>query len=54
VDFQIGIGTLLALGKVNLLLVVLLAALLEHDVRRHGAGAGGEIQRQHPAVLPDE
>src|SRR5262249_27246720 len=51
-DLQIVRRALLALGEVDLLRVVRLAAFLEHDVRRHGTGAGCEIKRQHAMTLP--
>ena len=51
IDLQIGLGALLALGEIDLLRLVFLAAFLEHDVRRHRAGAGPVIKRQHCGIL---
>ena len=47
VDLEIGLGALLAIGEVDLLRLILLAALLQHDMRRHRARARSVIQRQH-------
>src|SRR5262249_26093750 len=46
-DLQIGFGALFALGEIDLLRCVLLAAFLEHDMSRHRACAGSEIQCHH-------
>src|SRR5258708_25016225 len=47
VDLEIVLRALLAVGEVDLLRLVLLAALFQHDMRRHRARAGSVIQRQH-------
>ena len=52
VDFQIGLGALLALGKIDRLRLVGLAALLQNDMRGHRARAGREIERQHAKIPP--
>src|SRR6202140_2513430 len=51
IDFQIGVGALLAAGEVDFLRLVFFAALLEHDVRRHRAGARRVIKHQHCETL---
>jgi hypothetical protein len=50
-DLHVLGGLLLALGEVHALRLVLLAALLEHDVGCHGTGAGGVEKRQHRMLL---
>src|SRR5258708_38681318 len=50
-DLHVPRGLLLALGEVHAPGLVLLARLLEHDVGRHGTGAGGVEKRQH-AIAP--
>src|SRR5215472_361920 len=51
VDLEIGLGLLLALGEVDALRRVFLATLLQHDMRRHRACAGGVVERQHREFL---
>ena len=47
VDLEIVLRALLAVGEIDLLRLVLLAALFQHDMRRHRARAGSVVQRQH-------
>ena len=47
VELEIGVGSLLAVDEVDDLLLIFLAALLEHDMRGERARPGREIQRQH-------
>ena len=51
IDFQIGVRALLAAGEVDFLRFVFFAALFEHDVRRHRAGARRVIKHQHCGIL---
>ncbi len=54
VHLQVLLGALLALGEVHAPGLVLLAALLQHDMRGHRARAGAVIQRQHDNTLSDD
>src|SRR5580704_18655406 len=51
-DLKVGFGALLARREIDLCAFVLLAALFEHDMRRHRARAGTVIKRQHSRNLP--
>jgi len=46
-DLEIGLGALLAAGEIDLLRLILLAALFEHDMGRHRAGTWSVVQCQH-------
>ena len=54
IDLEIGLRPLLGLGEVDALGLVLLAALLHHDVRRQRAGARRVEQCQHVANPPGD